>query len=123
MLKPAAAIVSLLVLIAPLIYFALLPRIAAEAEEPEELVVALMGIGGGFTLGVAALFVLAILADGVGYRPKWLLASMAAAGGAWILCYPAGWLLGVPTVIYAGEKLWRRGTSQGAGPSRSRNAQ
>jgi len=74
----------------------------------------------GLTQGFFGLMVLGFLCDGSrGYRPLWLITSMMLIGALWITVYPNGWMLGVPFVVYAAEKLLRAARNRRAGTTRA----
>ena len=107
-MKPFLAVIGIALLVVPVLRFLAFHERAAEVESKEHAVGLLVSIPGGLMQGFAGLMLLGFLCDGgSGYKPIWLLAAMALVGITWSLVYPSGWMLGIPLIIYSGEKLLR----------------
>ena len=106
-MKPILAAIGIVLLTTPVLRFLRLDRSLADPAngDPAAFIVS---IPAGFMQGFVGLMILGVLCDGgAGYKPLWLLSTMALIGIFWTAAYPSGWLLGIPLILYSAEKLLR----------------
>lgn len=107
-MKPFLAVIGIALLVLPLLRFVAFVERAAGLESKEQAVGLMLSIPAGLMQGFAGLMLLGFLCDGGrAYKPIWLLVAMALVGVTWSAVYPSGWMLGIPLIIYSGEKLLR----------------
>ncbi|WOO42257.1 hypothetical protein [Rubellicoccus peritrichatus] len=107
-MKKVFASIGLLLLLFPILTIEVKMNGIANSESSKEVVSSLYGIMGGLFQGFFGLMILGFVCDGgKGYKKKWLLISMLLLGAIWIIRYPSGWMLGIPLMVYAGEKLFK----------------
>lgn len=112
-MKVLAAIGGIGLLMAPVLFFLWLEELAARVTTKDEVVGLVGSVHAGLTMGFVGLMILGFVCDGGrGFKPLWLLSLMCLLGLAWLLIYPGGWLLGIPLILYSGEKLFRAFCSQ-----------
>ncbi len=66
----------------------------------EEILASFYGIVGWPLLGFVGFIVVAICLDGMEYRAMWFFWALLTLSILWVLCIPAGPLLGLPLLIY-----------------------
>lgn len=107
-MKLAVAIIGISLLVVPLLRHASFASKAEEARNRDDLVSLLTGVQTEIMIGFLSLMILGFLCDGgKGYKPAWMLLIMTVLGTIWCFCFPGGWLLGIPLIVYSLEKLIR----------------
>ena len=105
-MKILFSIIGLFVLTQPLLKFGRQMDKLENSETVDSFIQTLINVQWGFYQGLIGLMILGFVCDaGSGYKKPWLLISLIIIGIVWIIIYPHGWFLGVPTLIYSGEKL------------------
>ncbi len=111
-LRSFAAIVSLVLLAAPLmvagwVAYQFLTMEIGEAIEPigeEVLVNGLQLYVGVILIGFLGFFLAGLCLDGLGMRPRWYLRSLTILGILWLFYIPAGTLFGIGLLVYLAFK-------------------
>ena len=119
-MKPLVATGGIGLIAAPVLYFLTFEQRASQVRTKDEVVGLLGSIPAGLMMGFIGLMILGFLCDGgQGFKPLWLLSVMLLLGFAWSLIYPSGWMLGIPLVLYSGEKLFRAARTKTDGANKT----
>lgn len=100
-MRTVAAILALGLLVFPLLRHASFSRRLESADSSATFLSTLLGVSSGLAMSCLGLMILGVVVDaGKGCRHPALFVAMIALGAAWCAIYPAGWLPGVPLIVY-----------------------
>jgi|GEM_PF-6096643 len=106
-MKKVFAYVGLLFLIVPLLRGAIRKHRIGVADSSAQLIDSMGGIIAALAQGFLGLAILFFVFKGEdGYKKKSILIITAILGILWSMS-PAGWVLGTPVLVFAGERLYR----------------